>query len=196
MLVFINESGDLGVRSSFRYFVMALVIFKDFEQAQQLQLSIKNLLCKSGKMEFKFSQSKPKERVQFFALLDKYDYEITAIIVDKHAIYNPILRERPKLFYNFFLKKILQASDLDNAKIRLDGKASRSIVKSLDTYLRLRTGGMVTSFQMKDSQSDVLIQTADMIAGAIHRSSHPNKARQDDWYKLIEPKIRCLLRFP
>ena len=175
MLVFIDESGDPGMNSHQRYFVIVVLIFDDLDQAIRMQTRIKYLLKSSGKVEFRFSQCKAAERDAFFQEVNQFTFRVGAVIVDKEVIRSAALRSDSRKFYNYFLKQSLLSSNVSNARIRLDGKANRRLRGALVSYLNSQRKGMVKNFQMKDSKSDPLIQAADMIAGAIARSCYSHK---------------------
>ena len=85
MLVFIDESGDPGISSNLRYFVIAVLIFDDPRQALLMQRQITHLLSTFGKSEFKFSKSKAAERDTFFYEIDKFDFRVGAIMLQPQA---------------------------------------------------------------------------------------------------------------
>ena len=189
MLVFIDESGDPGISSNLRYFVIAVLIFDDPRQALLMQRQITHLLSTFGKSEFKFSKSKAAERDTFFYEIDKFDFRVGAIIVDKNLIGSATLRSDPRKFYNYFLKQLLVSSEVVEARVRLDGKADKRLRNAMVNYLNARGTGIVKNFQMKDSKSDPLIQAADMIVGAIARSCYSHKHNHLRWKKQLGSKI-------
>jgi len=70
MLVLIDESGDPGFKlekGSTRHFVAAMVVFRDFKQAEACSQAIKGLRTKlPHKGEFKFNKSDMRVRDGFF----------------------------------------------------------------------------------------------------------------------------------
>jgi len=197
MLVFIDESGDPGIKSHFQYFTLALLIFDDPRQAKLMQSAIYKLRLAYKKDEFRFSKCKPDQRDAFFSAIQPYSFRVAAIIVDKQLITSSLLQQDSRKFYNFFLRKILVSSGVTGAHVRLDGKAGRSLRTAIHRYLNARNAGMVKSFQMKDSKSDELIQAADMVAGAIARSCYQDKNQCDRWWDQLscQGKTVTLWRF-
>ena len=195
MLVFIDESGDPGMNSHQRYFVIAILIFDDLGQAVRMQAKIKYLLAASGKAEFRFSQCKAAERDSFFQTINQFTFRVGAIIVDKEIIRSAALKNDSRKFYNYFLKQILVSSNVSNARIRLDGKANRRLRGALVSYLNSQRKGMVKNFQMKDSKSDPLIQAADMIAGAIARSCYSHKPNHFRWRAQLKGEVFNIWNF-
>ena len=189
MLVFIDESGDPGVNSNQRFFVIAVLIFDDPKQALAMQTKITCLLSRLGKAEFKFSKSKAAERDAFFLAIEQFDFRVSAIIVDKSIIRSYALRTDSRKFYNYFLKQILVSSRVVERRIRLDGKADKRLRSALVSYLNAQGAGIVKNFLMKDSKDDPLIQAADMVAGAIARSCYSHKPNNWRWRTQLKPKI-------
>ena len=65
---------------------------------------------------------------------------------------------------------------LDNATVVIDGSGSREFRRELGTYLRKRINDrkgdsrFIGKIKMQDSQSNNLLQLADMVCGAVARS--------------------------
>lgn len=49
--------------------------------------------------------------------------------------------------------------------------------------------------RFKDSKSDVLVQLADMCAGAIARSYRKDRAERERWRKMLAPRIDDVWEF-
>ncbi len=196
MLVFIDESGDPGINSkTTSHLVITLVIFDDVQTAQKLDEAITQLhITTNHKPEFKFSNCSSFVRDLFFQEIQKYQFRIKAIVVDKKKIYSHHLRNNPKRLYNYSLKKIITRSNLQNAKIRLDGSGSKQFEQALRTYIRQGHSGIVENFQLKDSKKDNLIQLADMVAGAIARS-YTNKKDAQRWKEMLILKTGDIWKF-
>jgi hypothetical protein len=85
---------------------------------------------------------------------------------------------------------VLQHSEgtIENASIKIDGSGDRIFRKSFISYLRkeLNQGDrhVVKNCKLVDSKSNVLIQMADMVAGAVRRSYDESK-REHSLYKDI-----------
>lgn len=73
-----------------------------------------------------------------------------------------------------------------NASIKIDGSGDKEFKKSLSTYLRQALGQhKIKKFKFIDSQSDNLIQLADMVVGAIARSYSENRKDGDRWLHFL-----------
>lgn len=177
MLVLIDESGDPGfklVRGSSAYFVIAMVVFDDFAEAERAGTAIAELRTRLRlKAEFKFSKCHDDIKDAFFECVRGYPFTVRAVVVDKSAIYRESLRERKELFYNYFVKLLLCHDNgvLTDARVKIDGSGDRRFKKELNAYLRRQVHqGQVHSIRFAESHRDNLIQLADMVSGAIFRS--------------------------
>lgn len=185
MLVLIDESGDPGFRiaqGSSSHFVVAMVIFQDTRAAERTSLAIGTLREELRiKPEFKFAKCKHPVRTRFFETVAGFDFSVRAIVVDKAAVQSPHLRTVTECFYNYFLRMLLQhdGGATQGASIKVDGSGDAEFRKALSGYLRIQLREkQIGKFRFVDSQSDNLVQLADMCAGAILRA-HRNDLRKD-----------------
>lgn len=203
MLIFIDDSGDAGFRlerGSSHYFVISLVIFDDNLEAEKMAVSIKELRRSLGMKdweEFKFNKSNERIRIDFLKKISQFSFRVRAIVVNKEQIYSSELKSKKVSFYSYFIKETIKHSNdtIFDARIRLDGSGDREFKRQFLSYLRRElnsTKTIMRNFKMVDSKSDVLIQSADMIAGALRRSFE----KKDHTYKdLIKNKIEDLWEF-
>ncbi len=181
-MIFIDDSGDPGFKfgkGSSQFFVIALLIFDDTLEAEKMAVEIKSLrreLGMSDHEEFKFNKSNDKIRMSFLSAINQFSFRIRCLVVDKRLIYSTELKSKKESFYAYFIKETLKHSNdtIHEAKIRIDGSGDREFKKQFLTYLRkeLNSGeiNVMQNCRMIDSKSDVLVQSVDMIAGAIRRS--------------------------
>jgi len=81
------------------------------------------------------------------------------------------------------------------AKIYLDGSGGKNYRRRVASYFRKslnKTDSRVSEFKLVDSETDVLIQLADMVAGAIRKKYDSGK---DDYFKLFKNKIEDLWEY-
>lgn len=204
MLVLIDESGCPGFKlkkGSTPYFVVGMVIFKDFSQAEVASKTITELR-RSLKInpEFKFSKTRPAIKDKFFDAICQYTFEVRALVVDKNKLYSPKLRSDTSSFYNFFIKTLMQYDNrvLLNASIKIDGSGDKEFKKALTAYLRRSIGQeKIKKFKFTDSKSDNLIQLADMTVGAIARSYSKNRKDSNRWLDVLKKngKIKNIWNF-
>lgn len=110
MLVLIDESGCTGFKlekGSTPYFVVVMVIFSDLKEAEEVSTAVDNLKRDLDiRQEFKFSKTHPNVKDAFFKSLQKYNFTIRALIVEKQKIYNPHFINEKETFYNYFVKML------------------------------------------------------------------------------------------
>lgn len=201
MLIFIDDSGDPGFKfdkGSSEYFVIASVIFDDELEAEKVAVRIKQLRRDLGfpdDVEFKFNKSRPEVREKFLSTINGFSFRVRCLVVPKKDIYSPELRSNKNSFYSYIIKMVLKHSDgsVVSAKIRVDGSGDRAFRKSFLTYLRkqLNQGDrkIVKNCKLVDSKKDVLVQMADMVAGAIRRSYEEDKKDRDTYKKIVKRHI-------
>ncbi|VFM95558.1 MAG: Protein of unknown function (DUF3800) [Candidatus Kentron sp. G] len=161
MLVLIDESGDPGfklARGSSTFFIVAMVLFRDFQEAEQTNLAIGNAReLLRVKPEFKFSQSRDHVRDRFFEAVRPFDFGVRALVVDKSKIHSANLRGDRERFYNYFVQLLMRHDHgaLANARIKIDGSGSRAFQRELERYLRQRLGpDKIKSMKFVDSRRD------------------------------------------
>ncbi len=203
MLVLIDESGDAGfklARGSTRHFVVAMVIFDDSKEAERtseiIGIARRDLRIKP---EFKFNKCSAQVKDGFFWAVASCKFSVRALVVDKHKIYSENLRENKDLFYNFFIKSLLQHDNdaLVGARIKIDGSGDRAFKRELGAYLRRESKSWkIANVKFSESHRDSLIQLADMVVGAIARSyRQDDRSDHDRWRKMLSGKIQNVLDF-
>jgi hypothetical protein len=188
-IAFIDESGDPGfdfAKGASEHFVMAMVGFETKEHTNTAIGVMENLKSRFRvKEEFKFSGSTAFLRQSFFETIARLDFTVSATVVHKKLLSVPIPN-----FYKYTLRCLLDASQVQEANIILDGKNSKNLTNKLKSYLKKECLYPIQQLRLKDSRKDSLLQLADMVAGAIMRTY----SRQDaTYFDLIRPKIKILL---
>jgi len=178
MLVFIDESGDTGLKidkGSSKYFVIALVIFEDHEEAiacdQRIELLKRELKMPEG-FEFKFNKLRKDQRIKFFEAVLPYTFFYFGIVINKEKLYGEGFKVRES-FYKYTCSLVFENAKpyLREAIIVIDGSGSREFKRQLKTYLRKKIGtSIIKKIKIQPSHKNNLLQSADMIAGAIYRS--------------------------
>jgi len=186
MLVFIDESGDTGLkieRGSSKYFVISLVLFEDNEEAvscdQRIQL-LKRELRLSEKFEFKFRRLRKDQRIKFFEAVLPYSFFYFGIVINKEKLYGEGFKVKES-FYKYTCSLVFANAKphLKDAIIVIDGTGSREFKRQLKTYLRKKIGtSIIKKVKLQSSEKNNLIQLADMIAGAIYRSLGEKEDRE------------------
>lgn len=197
MLVFIDESGDTGLKidkGSSRYFVIALVSFEENDEAlacdQRIGL-LKRELKLPEEFEFKFSKLRKDQRIKFFEAVMPYSFFYFGIVINKDPdkLYGDGFKIKES-FYKYACSLVFENAKpyLKDASIIIDGSGSRQFKKEFKTYLRRKIGtSIIKKVKIQSSHANNLIQLADMVAGAIHRSL-TKKDDKDVYRKIISSK--------
>jgi hypothetical protein len=178
MLVFVDESGDAGLKldqGSSEYFVVTLVAFEENDEAEALDKRIDLLKRELGMnplAEFKFNKSNKNIRNQFLRAVLPYTFFYFAIIVNKKKLYGEGFKYKES-FYKYTSSLVFENAKpyLEKAKVIIDGSGSKEFRNQLSSYLRKKTGGgYIKKIKLEDSKRNNLLQLADMISGSIFRS--------------------------
>ncbi len=176
-----------------------MVIFRDTKEAERASAAIR-ALQKERRVypEFKFSGTHNNVKDAFFRAVAPFDFKVRAIVVRKEKIHSHHLMTNSERFYAFFVRNMMShdGGALKGARVKIDGSGSRKFKKEMVSYLKRHTAdGALGRVTFEKSHADHLIQLADMVSGAIHRSYHPDKANHDRWYRMLKPKIEDVWEF-
>jgi len=181
MLVFLDDSGDPGFKigkGSSNIFVIVLIIFDDHLEAEETALKIERLrreLGKDDRFEFKFNKCSGVIRCHFLSTVADCKFRIRAIVMEKEKIYGKELRKNKESFYAYTIKTVLKHNNgtIIDARLKMDGHGERKFRREFLAYLRQELNRsdkkIIAHFEFVDSKKNVLIQLADMVAGAIYR---------------------------
>ncbi len=201
MLVLIDESGCAGFklgRGSTPHFVVGMVIFSDFDEAERTSRTIADARRDLGvKPEFKFSKCGDNVRDGFFRAIAPHAFQIRALVVEKARIYSHRLRATHKDFHRYFVQQLIRhdGGALIGARVKIDGGGDREFRRAMGVYLRQELGpGRIAKLSFADSKSDNLIQLADMATGAIARS-FSGRTDANRWRGMLAPKIADVWEF-
>lgn len=196
MLAVIDESGDPGFAlSSTPYFVVAMVLFDSFTDAQTAAKAVATTKQTLGvRRELKFNSSNDKVRTQFLQAMGAYSFRIHAVIVDKQSIRNQELRRHPQQFAFYTIRHLISdVTDIlaSGTVFKIDRCGDRAVRDALGTYLRQRLPqGLMKSVKFVDSRNDQLIQLADMVAGAMARPYNAANSKTPNlWREMLKPQI-------
>ena len=204
MLAFIDESGDTGLKvdkgSSF-FFVVAMVVFENHEEAVDCDREIERLKrdLNLKNPEFKFGQLSKDKRIAFFTKLLPYEFYYYAVVINKdpQKLFGKGFRFKDS-FYKFTCKLVFSnAKDcLRDAIVVIDGSGSRMFKLQLSNYIRKETEpGVLKNLKIQESHRNNLLQLADMVAGAVHRSL---KTKNDSgiYREIIRVKEKLVQKWP
>lgn len=195
MLVFVDESGDAGLeieKGATNLFHVALVLFQDGEAAIACDTRIAKLREELGfrpDFEFHFNKLSKKHRIRFLQTVASYDWFYFTITINKKKLYGPGFKISGS-FYKYVVGLVFNNAKphLSNAHVIIDGKDSRRFQKQLATYLRKKMNDdkrcAISKVKIQKSESNSLIQLADMVVGATARSFKKD-SKDYNAYRLI-----------
>ena len=181
MLVFVDESGDSGMKqkdgSSLR-FVIAAVVFI----ANLCDKSIDELRGKcfrNGTTEFKFNKCCRDYRVQFLEGVAEFEFLYFGFVLNKERLYGPGFQYKEP-FYKYASKLLFENAKpyLSNARVVIDGSGDRTFRAQLEKYLKGKINtdrDIIKKVKIAASHSNNLLQLADMVCGALARGFRTDK---------------------
>ena len=198
MLVFIDESGDPGRkidRGSSKFFVLAVVMIEDHDEAFRCAQDLTELARKLGRgaREFKFSKDSHETRIRFLDTVRPYGFTYRVFVLNKDPakLYGPGFNAKDSL-YKWVCGTALKdvSGEWQDVIVMLDRSGERTFQRQLKSYLqrevRLMHGpGRIRKVKANDSRSDRLLQLADYVAGVVNRRELGKK-----WGSLYFERIR------
>ena len=193
MYVFIDESGDSGLSGasgSSSAFVLVMVVFAssaEAEECNQALQALKDKLGRSSRSEFKFGKMRFDTKLALAQELAGSKMQVIAVLLNKQDLENPLDFSGEKNFYDFALGVLFDYAGpyLVNAKVKIDGQARKYARPRLHSL----NAGKVSKVRFADSASDLLIQVADFLAGAIRRSRDVDPVVQSSNRQLLKTAI-------
>ena len=189
MIIAIDDSGDPGLKlgkGSSDYFVIAAILFTDDLDAEEAALKIKRLRQKLGwkpRHEFKFRKTSPWVRQLFLNEIKSCNFEVSLVIIDKKDYEGEKLfkNDASKLYNAVILKSMKGFTvSLKQVHIIVDGESGSSYRRKVKTFFRKNLSKQaIRELSYRDSADDNLVQLADMVAGAAHRSTGQDKDLSD-----------------
>lgn len=143
MLVFVDESGDSGLKlgdGSSDFFVLTLVIFSKNEDATSADIlfdSIRADLKLNPLSEFKFNRLRDSGRRYFLRTIASQNFVYYSVVINKVKLTGPGFRFKES-FYKYVCQMALNncREYLDEALIVIDGSGSRESRQQLQTYIK------------------------------------------------------------
>ncbi len=197
-----DESGDVSFKfekGASRYFVVTAIGTSQPQALRQVLEAVKERHRLSPHYEFSFNDLGSHHlRQTVFAALAQADFEAWAVIADKTALPDTFRLMKRLDFYLYFVTELLQSIPSERragATLILDEYgAEGSLPLELRRYLKARN--IPRQFQrvlVKRSQSEPLIQVADLVGGAVLRRDARGEAEA---YEAVERKFKGLIEYP
>ncbi len=197
MLIFIDESGDSGLKiesGSSRYFTVGLVVFEDNDEAlacdQRIQL-LKKEIGWPENAEFHFKRNSDRIRESFLCAVAPYNFFYYGVVINKDPkkLWGDGFRNKES-FYKYTCGLVFENAQekLMKATVVIDESGSLDFKRQLGKYLRKKINQknkIIAKVKMQRSQSNNLLQLADYVASSINRSIQNKRKKSDDYRKII-----------
>lgn len=196
-----DESGDVGLRfdhGATRYFVVAIIGTDQPEALRQGLRDLRQQRSLPTRYEFSFHRlTGARLRVAVWNLLQRLDFRVWAIVVDKAKLPDTFYAMPGQSFCVFFVTEVVRLipeHERRGATLLLDqfDEAGRAITALKRT---LKARGIHHGFKRiraKRSRSEELIQIADLVGGAILRKY---SGGDTEGCQVIASKIAALLEY-
>lgn len=196
MLIFIDESGDPGLKlsqGSSEFFAVSLVVFEDDEEAiacdQRIAL-FRREIGWAANSEFHFRRNSHRVREGFLKAVEPYSFFYYGIVINKSKLYGEGFKNKES-FYKYACRLVFEnAKDkLHDATVVIDRSGSNDFRNQLSSYLKRHMNDdkhrLIHKVKMQNSESNNLLQLADYVAGVISRSVQKQKHRADSFRTII-----------
>jgi len=187
MLVFIDESGDTGLKikkGATKYFGIFMVVFEDNDEAlacdQRIEL-LRRELRLSADFEFHFYKNSNRVREKFLKAILPYQFFYYGIVINKEKLFGDGFNNKES-FYKYASSLLFENAKekLENAIVTIDESGRKLFKYQLASYLKRKLNVKnnykhIKKVKMQNSKGNNLLQLADMIAGAVNRSFNKKK---------------------
>ncbi|TFC23378.1 DUF3800 domain-containing protein [Cryobacterium glucosi] len=198
MNVYIDDSGDSGFKfdsGSTSHLVMAACIFRDPKDIEQLANCVEGCAEKNRvATEFKYSKTKDTIKRCFFSCVSETKFSVRTIIIEKSKVHSPTLLENPSKLKSYAIRQLLSHSfgQITDAKIFIDGQDTKAFGMEDSKYFMRKVNeycpGTLREISFADSKQNVLIQLADMVAGAVNHAERTHKPSSAANLNLFKPR--------
>jgi hypothetical protein len=174
---------------------MAACVFREPTQIELLARAIDD--CRGQVRhyrEFKYSATSRKVKDSFFSAIEPVRFIIRAIVIDKAKITSTNLRSSPPALKSFAIRMLLTKNfgQIRDAKVVIDGQDTGAFDISDESYLlrmvNRESPGTISAVKFDDSRSNIGLQLADMVAGAINCGFRTHKVCDTSDLQLIRPR--------
>jgi hypothetical protein len=195
-----EEAGDVSFafsKGASRYFVVAVIATSQPDKLRQLLADVRSISHLPANYDFHFHElTSPVLRRRVFRTIAQADFESWAVIADKTSLPDSFRVMHGWDFYLYFVTEVIQLipqNQQEGATVILDEFSSPTRLQGeLRRVMRARE--MPRHFKrvlVRRSQSEPLIQIADLMAGAILRRDAKDdpttfESVQDKLKKLVE----------
>lgn len=181
MLVFIDESGDPGLdveKGASKFFVVALVVFEENEEAENCDKRIELLrseLRLPEDYEFHFKSNSKRVRTAFLEAVAPYSFFYFGIVLNKDPkkLWGEGFKTTESL-YKYACGLVFQNAKpyLKGATVTIDRSGRKQFRSELRRYLRKKVNierSVVKKVKSQRSSGNNLLQLVDYVAGVTNR---------------------------
>lgn len=187
MLVFIDESGDTGLKikkGATKYFGIFMIVFEDNDEAlacdQRIDL-LRRELRLTADFEFHFYKNSNRVRENFLKAVLPYQFFYYGIVINKEKLFGDGFNNKES-FYKYASSLLFENAKekLESAIVTIDESGRKLFKYQLASYLKRKLNVKnnykhIKKVKMQNSKGNNLLQLADMIAGAVNRSFNKKK---------------------
>lgn len=208
MLVFVDESGDPGMKlssGSSRLFVVGLVVFDDRDEAQRCDDAISELRCQlylPEAYEFHYSHNSKRIREKFLDAASSFSFKAHIFALDKKLVTGSGFQYKDSL-YKWTANTVFQNAKnyLKDATVVLDKCGDRTFRDELAAYLRKRInkkGGPthIKKVKLEASDRNNLLQLADYVVGVSSGVFQGNQFARDMDRRYLRSHVMSRRRWP
>ncbi|MBQ6127325.1 DUF3800 domain-containing protein [Candidatus Saccharibacteria bacterium] len=190
-LVFIDESGNPGIKNEQGEFVMIAVVILSEEEYLKLDSymdGFKRGINWSSDAEFKFVKTRKQVLRDLLLGVSKYNFEIYCLILRKDRTFQI---DNSASVYNYMLARLLNLIKQKDLRVLVDGSFGQEHQRKIRTFLRTALKYPLRNFKYGNSKSYNGLQLADIISGIIHRR-YSEKRDDLNLFQLIKDKIKLV----
>lgn len=195
MLVFVDESGDPGIKGragTSEFFIVTAILFNENEAALSCDERIERIrveLKMHPKAEFHFNKCCEDHRVRFLQGVASMDFFYISFVLNKSKLYGPGFAYKESL-YKYATRLLFENCKpyLNKATITIDRSGDREFSNELQRYLKRMINThqeVIRKVKCEASHSNNLLQLADMVCGSVARSFLREKKNSPMYRKII-----------
>jgi hypothetical protein len=195
MLVFVDESGDPGIKGragTSEFFFVTAVLFNENEAAEACDARIGKIreeLHMHPTAEFHFNKCSEDFRCRFLNSVSEMDFFYISFALNKAKLYGPGFAYKESL-YKYATRLLFEncKPHLKRATITLDRSGDRQFNNEHHRYLKRMINTdqeVIRKVKSEHSHSNNLLQLADMVCGSVARSFGRGKKNARMYRKII-----------
>jgi hypothetical protein len=196
-----DESGDVSFsfeKGASRYFVVAIVATPDPGALRSILADLRRKENFPETFEFHFnSLASAKLRKKVFSTLKEADFEAWSLVVDKTTLSDVFRAMNGLDFYLYFVSELIRQIPIEKKSggtLIMDEFGSASLVRQ-ELRRVMKARGISHGFQriyIRRSRSELLIQAADLVAGAVLRL---DAKKDSEAFDFVMEKMQAIILY-